>query len=76
MRTSAGSRPGDSLADAGFFFLFSWVLKQVATSLKHEGWLQPIPWSPEMRNSFLTTPGADSSVWPLDVVWMDDLCLL
>ena len=76
VRTSTGSRPGDSLADAGFYFLFSWVLNAVTTTLKHEGWLQPVPWDESMVDNFFPVASPCSSCWPSDVTWMDDLCLL
>ena len=76
VRTSTGSRPGDSLADAGFYFLFSWVLNAVTTALKHEGWLQPVPWDENMVDNFFPVERPSRSCWPSDVTWMDDLCLL
>ena len=76
VRTSTGSRPGDSLADAGLYFLFTWVLKSVTTTLRHEGWLQPVPWDERMLDNLHSVDSPAHLCWPLDVTWMDDLCLL
>ena len=76
VRTSMGSRPGDSLADAGFYFLFSWVLRSVSATLKLEGWLQPVPWDERMRDNLFPVDCPNCVCWPSDVTWMDDLCLL
>ena len=76
VRTSTGSRPGDSLADAGFYFLFSWVLRTVTAAPKQEGWLQPAPWDDRMIDNLFPVHNPQGSCWPCDITWMDDLCLL
>ena len=43
IRTQTGSRPGDSLSDLVFSFLFSRVLSQVRASLKDHGILACVP---------------------------------
>jgi hypothetical protein len=73
--TTTGSRPGDSLADATFNFLFAHMLAALTAKLEAEGLITKIHWfkghrSPWCREGFETyTPVSD-------IAWMDDLSLL
>ena len=74
--TQTGSRPGDSLSDLVFSFLFSRVLKQVRTSLNELGILAEVPYAPAMEGNIHPLPCRPHSTLPLsDATWMDDLSM-
>ena len=73
----AGTRPGDSLADLVFSFLFAEVSKRIRQALEAAGIRVLLPWS----HAWLRAPpdqDATATSWcsPLDVTWMDDLSVL
>ena len=70
-------RPGDTLADALFFFLFAQVLKELLAKLTLGHGICQLPWAPDMvgRLHALTTP-PNSQITICDTVWMDDLALM
>ena len=74
-RTTAGSRPGDSFADAVFTFLFARVLKVFQTKL-HEHALLEFIGKDDGFDPFGTKLSNDehSEVYS-GPVWMDDLCV-
>ena len=74
--THTGSRPGDSLSDLVFSFLFSKVLQQVRESLRAAGALARIPWTASMVNNLdpIDDP-PDSYLGVSDATWMDDLVM-
>ena len=71
-----GTRPGDSLADIVFSFLFAAVLKQVRAALIAAGFDVMLPWSEAWFRSLCPTGAPDEHLAPIDVSWMDDLALL
>ena len=74
--THTGSRPGDSLSDLVFSFLFSKVLKQVRDSLRTAGAMAQIPWADRMTNNIDPLECApDSWLGVTDATWMDDLVM-
>ena len=74
--THTGSRPGDSLSDLVFSFLFSKVLKQVRESLREAGAIAQIPWAASMTNNIDALECApDSWIGVTDATWMDDLVM-
>ena len=74
--THTGSRPGDSLSDLVFSFLFAAVLKQVRKSLQDAGALARIPWCDKMDNNIGPLEAIpDSSLGVSDATWMDDLVM-
>ena len=74
--THTGSRPGDSLSDLVFSFLFAKVLQQVRKLLQEAGVMAQIPWCEAMTNNIgpLDTP-PDSCLGVSDATWMDDLVM-
>ena len=76
VETQSGSRPGDSLSDLVFSFLFAKVLHQVRGELASAGYLARIPWHPDMKNAIFPVADAPTSELSLsDAAWMDDLLL-
>ena len=74
--TRTGSRPGDSLSDLVFSFLFACVLRQVRESLHQAGALAQIPWNPAMEYNLEQTPACpDRYLGISDATWMDDLAM-
>ena len=74
--THTGSRPGDSLSDLVFSFLFAKVLTQVRNSLRDAGAIAHIPWCEEMDNNIGPLEAVpDSSLGVSDATWMDDLVM-
>ena len=74
--THTGSRPGDSLSDLVFSFLFSKVLRQVRESLDTVGATAQIPWTDSMNNNIdPLTCAPDSWLGVTDATWMDDLVM-
>ncbi|CAE7802792.1 unnamed protein product [Symbiodinium sp. CCMP2592] len=73
----AGTRPGDSLADIVFSFLFAAVLKRLRQALLDAGLSVFLPWDPSWEGN-LDGPSSspNDSLAPLDVSWMDDLVIL
>ena len=74
--TKTGSRPGDSLSDLVFSFLFARVIHQVRKELQEADALAKIPWDPTMVNNI--DPVEQASASPLgisDATWMDDLSM-
>ena len=77
VRTSLGVRPGDTLADCLFFFVFARVLRDTREQLQSAGLDSRIPWCDEMlRSVHPCTTAATSGLCICDSVWMDDLALL
>ena len=72
----AGTRPGDSLADIIFSFLFTAVLRQVRKALLHAGFDVRLPWSEGWYRNLLAEGEPETDLAPIDVSWMDDLALL
>ncbi|CAE7812872.1 unnamed protein product [Symbiodinium necroappetens] len=74
--TRTGSRPGDSLSDLVFSFLFAKVLRQVRQALVDAALLARIPWSQEMHCKLepLEQPAANE-IGLSDATWMDDLSM-
>ena len=74
--THTGSRPGDSLSDLVFSFLFSRVLRQVRDSLQQAGALAKIPWCEAMEGSLEPVEADPNSFLGVsDATWMDDLAM-
>ncbi|CAE7826897.1 unnamed protein product, partial [Symbiodinium necroappetens] len=76
---NSGTRPGDNLADVVFSFLFACILDKLRDRFAREDVSLCLPWcdawlcaSPEAA----ALEPADATSRPLDVTWMDDLCLL
>eukprot|EP00438_Fugacium_kawagutii_P018676 Skav217881 [mRNA] locus=scaffold67:50416:53766:- [translate_table: standard] len=74
VRTEAGSRPGDSLADVVFSYVFADVLKEVHQQLDDQGLLQTIPLHPADTGGLLSS-SADATMSFLGATWMDDLSI-
>ena len=75
--TRAGSRPGDSLSDLVFSFLFAKVLSQLRASLHRSGHIAAVPWDPAMINALtLLDREPSGSISLSDSTWMDDLALM
>ncbi|CAE7404568.1 unnamed protein product [Symbiodinium sp. CCMP2456] len=74
--TRTGSRPGDSLSDLVFSFLFAKVLRQVRGALIDSALLARIPWSREMhcRLEPMEHP-TTQEIGLSDSTWMDDLSM-
>jgi len=76
-RTTIGSRPGDSFADAAFSFLFARVMKTFQEKMREQGLLQFVA----DQRSFDPFHDRDACVQerpPIAYtgpIWMDDLCL-
>ena len=76
VETRSGSRPGDSLSDLVFSFLFSKVLHQVRQALTDAGYLAKVPCHPAMQNAIYPVSEAPTTELGLsDATWMDDLLL-
>ncbi|CAE6922405.1 unnamed protein product [Symbiodinium sp. CCMP2456] len=74
--TRTGSRPGDSLSDMVFSFLFAKVLQQVRGALERAELLAHIPWSPHMCNRIQPLDFDPPQQLGLsDATWMDDLSM-
>ncbi|CAE7242191.1 unnamed protein product [Symbiodinium sp. CCMP2592] len=73
---SAGTRPGDSLADVVFSFLFSSVLRRVRDAILAEDISVSLPWHPSWARDLEATHPPAGELAPIDVSWMDDLALL
>ena len=71
-----GTRPGDSLADIVFSFLFTSVLKKVRSAMIAEGFDVHLPWADRWFRSLSAEGMPDQDLSPVDVSWMDDLALL
>ena len=77
VRTSLGVRPGDSLADCLFFFLFAEVLRDTRSRLRQQQLLLQVPWRCSMLGCVHVCPQVPAeNVALLDSVWMDDACLM
>ena len=75
--TCIGSRPGDSLSDLVFSFLFARVLRHIRATLREAGYVTKLPWDAAMLNRLVLLDGPPSGeVELLDSTWMDDLSLL
>ena len=75
--TRTGSRPGDSLSDLVFSFLFAKVLSQLRAALLKTGSIASIPWDPVMLHRLTPFEGEPSATISLsDATWMDDLALM
>ena len=72
----AGTRPGDSLADIIFSFLFTAVLRQVRKAMLQAGFDVRLPWSDCWFRSLSAEGEPATELAPIDVSWMDDLALL
>ncbi|CAE7526831.1 unnamed protein product [Symbiodinium sp. CCMP2592] len=72
----AGTRPGDSLADVVFSYLFSAVLRRVRQALLGAGLTVHLPWNPAWAGRLDKAAVATDQLAPIDVSWMDDLVLL
>ena len=72
----SGTRPGDSLADIIFSFLFAAVLKRVRQAMLTAGHDVRLPWAESWFRSLHRTGEPDGQLAPIDVSWMDDLALL
>ncbi|CAE7570985.1 CPK1, partial [Symbiodinium necroappetens] len=74
--THTGSRPGDSLSDLVFSFLFSRVLRRVRDALTQAGALARVPWNPAMEYNIEPTVAVrGTSLGVSDATWMDDLAM-
>ena len=74
--TQTGSRPGDSLSDLVFSFLFSRVLRQVRNSLGEHGILARVPYDPAMDANICPLPAPPANTIAIsDATWMDDLSM-
>ena len=72
-QTGIGTRPGDSLADLVFSFVFARVLHQVRREVADITALTELPWHPAMQDSVWPVEGTPSDVLSvLDCTWMDD----
>ena len=77
VQTTLGVRPGDTMADALFFFVFAQMVRETRECLSQAGLEGRIPWSEDMRRSVFPVPQpCTSSLAICDSVWMDDLALL
>ena len=73
----AGTRPGDSLADIVFSFLFASVLRRLRDALLAAGVSVQLPWEPAWAGQLqIVTSPPTCNLAPIDVSWMDDLVLL
>ena len=73
----SGTRPGDSLADIVFSFLFAAVLHKVRDTLCAKGYAVHLPWHATWFRSICAPDDVSrDSLAPVDVSWMDDLALL
>ena len=72
-----GTRPGDTLADMVFSFLFAEILDRVGQRFKQAGIGTVLPWSQAWlccrRNDDMLP---DATCQPVDITWMDDLAVL
>ena len=76
--TDLGTRPGDSLADLLFSYLFAVVLDKVRCSLLTEGFDLQVAWSHDMRGSIqpVKPDRVTEGVCLMDCTWMDDMCIM
>ena len=72
----SGTRPGDSLADIVFSFLFASVLKKVRAAMITAGYHVWLPWSDSWHRTLNPEGVPDQQLAPIDVSWMDDLALM
>ncbi|CAE7243279.1 unnamed protein product [Symbiodinium sp. CCMP2592] len=73
----AGTRPGDSLADVVFSFLFAAVLRRLRQALLDAGVSVLLPWHANWEGHLQPQQQQpDDTLAPIDVSWMDDLALL
>ena len=75
-QVESGTRPGDSLADIVFSFLFGAVLHRIRDAMLDAGYDVKLPWSAEWYRCLNPAGPPDELVAPIDVSWMDDLALL
>ena len=75
-QVESGTRPGDSLADIVFSFLFGAVLNRIREAILAAGYDVRLPWSAEWYRCLNSAGPPDDQVAPIDVSWMDDLALL
>ncbi|CAE7553939.1 RE2 [Symbiodinium sp. CCMP2456] len=80
LRDFIGSRPGDSLSDLVFSFLFAKVLQQVRHALEKADLLAYIPWCPSMHNNIQVAAvqqgcQPEQRIGLSDATWMDDLSM-
>ena len=68
-RTQAGSRPGESLADLVFSFVYDQVLQRIRDAAKREALTDPIPFDGERS---LWTGQTVKEVTLTDATWADD----
>ncbi|CAE7566086.1 unnamed protein product, partial [Symbiodinium sp. CCMP2456] len=74
--TRTGSRPGDSLSDLVFSFLFAKVLQQVRQALIQAELLAYIPWNQSMQCSIqVESTHPERTIGLSDATWMDDLSM-
>ncbi|CAE7945161.1 unnamed protein product [Symbiodinium sp. KB8] len=72
----SGTRPGDSLADITFSFLFASVLRRIRDAMLHSGYEVRLPWLDSWFRTLCPEDQPDEHLAPIDVSWMDDLALL
>ena len=72
----SGTRPGDSLADITFSFLFASVLRRIRDAMLHSGYEVRLPWGDSWFRTLCPEEQPDEHLAPIDVSWMDDLALL
>ena len=71
----SGTRPGDSLADITFSFLFASVLRRIRDAMLHSGYEVRLPWLDSWFRTLCPDDQPDEHLAPIDVSWMDDLAL-
>ncbi|CAE7698157.1 unnamed protein product [Symbiodinium sp. CCMP2592] len=72
---TAGTRPGDNLADLVFTFLFAEILHRVRAKFQELGISVSIPWHPAWLCQPKHAVAADTCS-PVDATWMDDLSVV
>ena len=72
-RTRAGSRPGESLADIVFGFIYSEALRCVREAVVEEGLTDPVATDGELS---LWEHSQDEHAWVTDATWADDSAFL
>ena len=68
--TDLGTRPGDSLADLLFSYLFAVVLDKARCSLLTEGFDLQVAWSQDMRGSIQASVSWTARGWTTCVSWL------
>ena len=76
--TTAGTRPGDNLADLVFAFIYSKMLNTFRTALESEGFstFESLPVDADYRSCTVLPVDKKSFPQMLDITWADDLVLL